>query len=244
MKHLVLILIAGSTLLFDSCKKDREDTIAPSVFIVRVNGAAEQTTISAGDTITIYSEIKDNVNLSQFRIDIHDNFIEHSDRNTAFSSQLTYSISGTAVYETKTIIIPTTASSGPYHIVVSALDEAGLESNIYQYDLTIIQAGQPVITVTSHNIDSTITINVNDTINLVGTVTDDIDLDSVKIWLENSAGAKIYSIDSYLAGSSDTLSNITTPVTGAIAVGTYSLIFRMLDSDGNYTMKETEVTVQ
>lgn len=242
-RKFLLFAFSAATIL-SSCKKDREDTIAPSVFLVRVNGADGQTSVGAGDTITFYAEIKDNVNLKQYQIDIHDAFDGHDHRNATYSTQLVYNVSGTAVYETKTIIIPSTAYSGPYHIVVTAVDEAGLSSNVYQYDLTITQAEQPVLTITSHNVDSIIAINANDTIYLAGTVTDNTDLDSVNIWLQNSVGIKVYTEENYLAGASDALFTINSPVTGAIIAGAYKLVFRIRDNDGNLVIKETDVNVQ
>ena len=128
--------------------------------------------------------------------------------------------------------------------MVTAVDEAGLESNIYQYDLTITQTDQPVLNITSHNVDSIIAINANDTIYLAGTVTDNIDLDSVNIWLKNSIGVKVYNEENYLAGTTDTLYTINSGVFGAIIAGSYKLVFRIRDSDGNLHIKETDVTVQ
>lgn len=240
----ILLFSAFSTALFlGSCKKDRPDTIAPSVFLVRVNGAAESGTAAAGSTITFYAEIKDNVNLKQFKVDIHDAFDGHDDRNTPYSVQYVYSISGTAAFETKSISIPATASSGPYHIKVTALDEAGMESNIYQYDLTVTQTGQPVINITSHNLDS-LYINAGDTLNLAGTVTDDVDIDSVNIYLENPSGTNIYSQLNGLPGAADVLYNVSSAVTGATTSGTYILIIRASDNDGNMTIIRKNVNVQ
>jgi len=253
MQKAIFVLFLTTITVLNSCKKDREDTIAPSVFLVRVNGAAEQTSVGAGTTITFYAEIKDNTNLKQFKVDIHNAFDGHGHRNTPFSTQLIYNISGTAVYETKSIDISSTASAGPYHIVVTAVDEAGLESNIYQYDLTITQSGQPVITVTSPNMSSVIAVNANDTIAMTGTITDNIDMDSVMIYLENeSSGTKLYDETFALAGTADTLWNFTELATqlkyiiipGASATGAYGLVLKAFDNDGNVTLVEADVTVQ
>ena len=75
-------------------------------------------------------------------------------------------------------------------------------------------------------------------------MTDNIDLDSVNIWLKNSIGVKVYNEENYLAGTTDTLYTINSGVFGAIIAGSYKLVFRIRDSDGNLHIKETDVTVQ
>ena len=124
-------------LLFSSCtKRDRERPL------VQLIGVADTIKAFTGDTLILQLYFRDNEKLSQFKIDIHDNFDEHSHpkiyRARPWSKIIIKNLSGREQTITEKIPVFDSAAAGPYHIIVRAADASGNESEFILIDLILI----------------------------------------------------------------------------------------------------------
>ncbi len=251
MKNLLLatiILVMGVW----GCKKEKPDTEKPVIAMVKINNQGSgQINVAAGSIMQIYVSITDNKNLKQFKIDIHDAFDGHGHRaNAPFSVQNIYTISGTSFSDTKNINIPANAASGPYHLTVYAIDESGNEASFYELDFNITQTGQPVINISSPDINNDIEVSPTDTIHISGNITDDIDLEEIHIELVKSVTA-IY--DETFDLSAGTIVNwdfneliiqnkqIIIPANAT--AGHYDLIIKVKDNDANLSVLTLHIDI-
>ena len=240
--------------LVASCKKEDPDTEKPVINSLTVNGNTSSVTLSAGSTLSFSISASDNIDLKQIKIDIHDAFDGHSHSpNVPFSSQTIYNVSGKSATITPSIQVPAIAASGPYDILVYAIDASGNEAVIREVELIITQAGQAVIDITSPSLALDWDYAIGDTIFITGTITDDIDLSDIDISLENEdTGALIYDEEFPQVGTTDTTWDfnelnlqskwIIIPATASL--GHHGLVIMVTDSDANVTRIEVHVHVQ
>ncbi len=251
-KHIALglLLVAG---VWTGCKKDEDpDATRPQINSATANGEASALTVTAGSTLQFSINAYDDRELKQVKIDIHDSFDGHEHRNTPFSSQTIYTVSGTSASISPTVNIPSTAASGPYHIEIYCIDASGNEALNYEIELEITQVGQPVLNVSSPDLSGELDHVPGDTIFITGNITDDIDLEEVWIKLENEdTGAELYNETFDLSASTVTTWNFTELATqnkyiiipAGAALGHHGLVIRAKDSDGNVLFVETHVHV-
>ncbi len=250
LRFIFAVLTAVS--LTYGCKKKDPDSIKPVIESVLINGTASTVTASAGSTLSVTLQVSDNENLKQFKIDIHDAFDGHTHRNQPFSTQQIYSISGKSVTVTKTISLPHDAASGPYDVLITALDESGNESDIVLRHLVITQTGQPVIHITAPNVTEELDYRPGDILTLQGTITDDVDLEEIHIKLVSESGsAVVYDEDFDLSGTADLSWDFAELVTQSKEIliphstvpGHYALIIRAKDNEGNLTLVSYHVHI-
>ncbi|WP_422359673.1 DUF4625 domain-containing protein [Reichenbachiella sp.] len=121
--------------LFSCDDDDAVDTTAPTITLEDpVSG--EQ--IAAGTTMEVHGDLEDDVDLATYSISIHDNFDGHSHGRTLdkFSFSESYETAGTDVHMHQEIEIPATATAGPYHFIIQAIDAAG-NSTSFQDDSNV-----------------------------------------------------------------------------------------------------------
>lgn len=251
MRKLVLPLLVSVALF--SCKKEDPDTQKPVISSVSVNGLSTASlSVSAGSSLSFEIGLSDNIELKQVKIDIHDAFDgHHHAMNIPFSSQTIYNISGTSLNFTTVINVPSDAAAGPYHIEIYCIDGSGNEAISVERELSITQSGQAVINVTSPDLSAEVDVIPGDTIHLAGTVTDDIDIATIDIHLENEdLGSIVFDQAFTLSGSSDTLWNFSEVenqgyfiILPAGITGHHHLRIAVTNSDNNMTVVEQHVHV-
>jgi hypothetical protein len=141
MKKLVVITLSGAWLFFHSCKK--ADKESPKAAILSPTDSVE---IIAGSDLPFAALITDNEGLSQYKIDIHENFEGHAhDKSTGviWSKVIINNISGLLASPALSIPIPENAGAGWYHLILTAVDAAGNQS---EFDLRNIKIKNPADT--------------------------------------------------------------------------------------------------
>lgn len=149
MKKHLLLLLAGTALLAACKKTDKEK---PSFTI---STPADSSVFVAGQTIPFVAAFADNEALSQYKIDIHDNFDGHSHEKyiaNIWTQIFIENINGTAFNENKSILVPDSTAAGWYHFLVTVVDEAGNQSETAFHNIYIqnsADTSRPQLTVNS-----------------------------------------------------------------------------------------------
>lgn len=248
--RLFTALVLCASIGISGCNTGDDDTNAPSISTMLVNGVNALGTIEvlAGNTITVSASITEDVEMDSYRIQVVADFIPIT--GTPFSYDQTTSAAGLSATVNESIAVPANSIAGPYEVIVSAIDASGRESES-TIVIAITSPTQASINVTTPSND--FIISFNDTILMSGTVTDDVDLVSIEFVAEPmqqagglvGAGGPFYEGIFNLNGSSDTswdMSEVQTnaayiiaPATGS--TGLHKLEIRATDSDGNVAVK-------
>ena len=143
-------------------------------------------TVLAGSKLSLKLEFKDDVALSQYKIDVHNNFDCHRHGRFMTGKSAPWFLvqikeaAGKSFIVTEELTVPADATAGNYHLLIYATDKVGTEAEIQVYsiqvkDPTDIVAPEFIIT------DPTteeITAKKGITIKFAGTVTDNYSLNS------------------------------------------------------------------
>lgn len=130
-------LLAASSLFLTSCDKDEKADVTKPV--IKLNAPKEGAVLKIGSKHGVHldMDLEDDVMLKSFKIDVHNNFDNHShtkagDGTVAFSFNKTYDISGKKQHHEHNhdIKIPENAKPGKYHLMIYCLDAAGNESMV------------------------------------------------------------------------------------------------------------------
>jgi len=124
MKKLILFG-ALFALSFTACKKEDTPDITKPVIAV-TQPAVDSMEISLGADFTIQATLTDDVDLSQWKMDIH-SADGHSHRITAGAWEMTETgtATGKSYLFSKTVTVPADAELGEYHFTIEATDKAG-----------------------------------------------------------------------------------------------------------------------
>lgn len=148
-KYTLPLLALGCATLFACKKTDREKPTFD------LQTPADSSVFISGQTIPFAARFLDNQGLSQYKIDIHDNFDGHSHEKyiaKIWTQILIENIGGTEFNENRSIQVPDSVAAGWYHFLVTAVDEAGNQSEITFRNLYIQNTSdtvKPQITVNS-----------------------------------------------------------------------------------------------
>lgn len=126
-KHISAFLLLSSLWLVacDPKNDDPLDITAPSI---EIDHPDHGETFAAGGTIGLEIEIEDEVSVSSANVAVHSAADGHGHARTLatpFTFNKNYSLSGRDVEIRENISINADATAGPYHLVVSAIDEKG-----------------------------------------------------------------------------------------------------------------------
>lgn len=127
--NLFILLIVGLFIVFNGCSADEIDTESPEISII---SPEDDQHFHPGDKIHFEATFSDDVELSQFKIDIHYGG-DHTHKST-FSDEAEWSydlitdLSGKEQHVKLDIEIPENAKHGEYHFMVFCTDMAGNES--------------------------------------------------------------------------------------------------------------------
>lgn len=147
--------VATAVFFVASCGSKTSDPIDvqnPVIEVVSINTSPTTDTICGdiyndvlhylpGDTIKLNLEIRDDIKLSQLKLEIHENADchGHGERPGAeFHYTRIVDLMGKEVEHSEVIPIPADADTIPYHFNMKAIDAAGKESNEIEYNLRLI----------------------------------------------------------------------------------------------------------
>lgn len=246
--------------LFSSCKKEEErDTQRPVISNALVDGEDHDIELTAGLDFRLTALVNDDRNLGQFKVDIHDDFDGHDHGRimAKWADVIIEDISGTEANIDRMIPVPQDALAGPYHMILRALDAEGNESEFVQMTLIVKNGSEPMISVNDPDLSVEFPINRNDTLSLVGTVVEDVDLTEVLVSLRPGAvhdhgrlsAEVLFEKDFDLPGSSDTSwdmqldGDLNIPIPADAEVGDYTLLIVAKDSQGNLGIFEAIIEV-
>lgn len=148
MKKTAFISFAAC-LLIAACNKN-ENLTKPEIHVESVTPALSTTELCEHtadnviivhpvDTITFSFHLTSQNELSQLKIDIHENTDchEHEHKSTPFETIIIKNVSGNEAHLVEKIAIPSDAKAGNYHIDIRLLDKMGNEANELEYHLII-----------------------------------------------------------------------------------------------------------
>lgn len=245
MIRVISLLVLFAVLI--SCKKS--DITPPTVSSATVNNVANEIIdLAPGDTLLVKALLTDNVELGQFKIDIHDDFDGHSHKSmmTKYAEIRIKNINGLSYNLEEVFIIPDTTASGIYHGTIQALDAEGNVSQPQLFYFNVVRDEQPTIAM---NLPATISagsvLNID---GLLSAVASDAHLSKVQIRIRSTQTGNDLLKQTYnLTGTPTTWNpfsdggvNVTIPTNES-----QKLIFRIRveDSNGNNTIFESEIII-
>jgi autotransporter translocation and assembly factor TamB len=158
MKKISLVLAALVALGISSCKKNDDnnstpqDTTKPSASLASPSDKDEFT---SGNKINVMATITDDVELSQAKIEIHENFDGHShmkNGSPAFEWDSIIDLSGKSATLNFSINLPVDIAAGNYHFTMKVLDKSGNEADFVEADIKLKNADDlvaPTLNVTA-----------------------------------------------------------------------------------------------
>lgn len=131
----ILTGLVGALITSGCTRRDREKPVA------RIVNLPDSVWVKTGDTLHLQMHFTDNEKLAQYKIDIHNNFDGHNHpkiyRARPWSRIIIGSLSGRDQYVHLEIAVFDSAASGPYHLMLRAVDAAGNESEFVLKDIFV-----------------------------------------------------------------------------------------------------------
>ncbi|GAA5042614.1 hypothetical protein GCM10011506_45280 [Marivirga lumbricoides] len=142
--------------------------------------------VSTGNSVVLNLRFTDNLNLSQYKIDVHNNFDCHSHSRILGSSwQLLKieNINSNDLSIKEELQVPEDALAGDYHLQILCLDEAGNEADPLIYSIKVENAIDNVPPQISLSEPSSGTVNITrgEELSFSGSITDNNSLSNGKI---------------------------------------------------------------
>lgn len=239
MKKISIILLSVLATGLISCRKT--DKEKPTFSLV---SPSDSLVVEAGTEIPFNATFFDNEALSQYKIDIHENFEGHShDKYIAqiWNRIIIGNLSGIEQSENFVIQVPDSAAAGWYHFLLTAVDASGNQSELAVKSLYVRNNADtvaPSISVDSPSENQTLALGTGITLNANITDNERIYIIRTRVRRPNSANT--------LYQSNDTLTNPVTqfnlikeiPTNGAAwTSGNYILTVTAYDSYFNQNIK-------
>jgi hypothetical protein len=187
IKLLVLLLLITS--LFSCGKEDTTppewqfQSYTPSPIPGEICGELQSEVfyVLGGEALQFTAIFTDNEALSQYKIDIHENFDCHGHGKTSDWSVLQLiDLYGKEEFVSKSIIVPENVTAGKYHFSIQLVDAAGNQAaNSFIRDIVVYNPTDtvsPVVSVSSPLPSVTHTASRGGTLNFQGTITDNFSL--------------------------------------------------------------------
>jgi len=144
--------------------------------------------VSTGESITVSFTVTDNEELSQYKLDLHNNFDCHGhaklEETVVWELIEIEGISGTEAQVSRVLHVPDNATAGKYHFSIQAADFFGnaAKTEIFHILVQNLEDTVPPTLVVTEPSVSSITLNLsdsipNDSIRFAGTVSDNRDLE-------------------------------------------------------------------
>lgn len=153
MKKTAFIFLAISTAI-TACNKN-ENLAKPEIHVESVTPSLTSTElcehtvdnaiiVHPTDTITFSFHLVGQNELSQLKIDIHENTDchehDHEHKSAPFETIIIKNVSGNEAHLVEKVAIPEDAKASNYHIDIRLLDKMGNEANELEYHLIIEEA--------------------------------------------------------------------------------------------------------
>lgn len=213
-----------------ACKKT--DRTRPTF---TMTSPADSSIFATGQNIPFVATFFDNENLSQYKIDIHNNFDGHSNDKylaTIWSRIVIQNISGAEYSENAGILVPDSSASGWYHFMVTAADQAGNQSTTITRSIfikNITDTTAPVVNLIGPTEGDIIPAGTS--INVMANVTDNerVYILSIGIKRPNTTTNLFLQADTF--GTNTVTYNKIIPTTSSTwTSGNYELTFTAYDS--------------
>lgn len=264
MKRIALFLL--SAVLIQSCTDP--DTTEPTVEVLStipatapaiVCGEMEDfvVTLSSTDTLVVEFKVSDDVELSQYKLDIHQNFDCHGHsgkvETTDWYALEIADLQGSEQTINLEIPVPQDVTSGTYHFSLQVTDVSGNSADLVFYSLNVTNASDteaPTLVVTTPA-NSSFSAQKGDPINFQGSVTDNLDLGAgnngkleLRYWNTNNQTVNELYTEDFESSAGTTINfdfDAVVPVT--TPDGTYIFELRSFDAVNNPS-NTVEFTVQ
>ena len=207
--------------------------------------------VSTDSVLTINLLFEDNQALSQYKIDVHDNFDCHvHERSAPWKILKIVDLEGKSVEVSESFTVPEDASVGNYHFLVLCLDAAGNEADFVEYDVKVesaTDATPPTIELSVPLADTT-SINKGEVIVMAGSINDNYSLNNGRweLYYYNAAGDEFTALQEFFAGSQGTdyalNASFTLPPTADS--GLYRFVLKAFDEVNNESQKVFYINAQ
>lgn len=196
MKKVFLFISAG-ILLLSACKKDKKEEVDNQKPSITVNKPSTNALAKSGSDFEIDIQFHDNMNLSQYKLEIHPNFDGHTHGKTENESTAPWewdtivNISGKEHQAKFKIKVPMNVQAGNYHFMAMCTDQNGFEAPFKVIDIKVINLEDTIPPTLIVNYPSLSTENVLEfaanenqkIISFQGSITDDQRIKGIKIQL-------------------------------------------------------------
>lgn len=241
IKTLPFILLLLIELIITSCKRTKPDETVPSLI---VSNPTSGQTYNAGSNIELKALFSDDIALSQYKIDIHDAFDDHSHKMAVvpWAAIIIEDLAGTSQSIIKEINIPSDAAAGRYDLLIYCLDAAGNESSFLELEINIINSVDiiaPDINISSPTSGNQFT--VGDSIHIVGTITDDQMLKDVEIKIIKE-GSSTPVFDYHYEAIASIIKSINLPVS-AVAWTQGNYVIKIKARDVTYNVSGLDINI-
>ena len=230
MKKL-LIPVFCLSLFAVSCGKTEEDTTAPEILSLSV----ETNEVSAGGTLIVKADNKDETALNQLKLNIHDRFDGHGHEKIAgvpWEEVRVIDLDGKEYFVTENFDVPDNATAGPHHVIAQLVDGEGNTSDFKEVDFWVYNSDMAFITVLSPDLTIEPYYAIDDTLNFAGSIADDEEIAEITVIVKSFTGTTYYEQDIDLEGQNITNYDLSTLP---------SLIFNESDFGPNHVHLEMEV---
>jgi hypothetical protein len=224
-----------------------------------VCGETENHVVVLNSTNTFTGEftVSDDSELSQYKLDLHNNFDCHGHSGKVETTDWyvldIVDLQGSDQTANFSLPVPSDVTTGQYHFSIWATDASGNSAETVIYSLLVTNASDtiaPVLNVTTPG-SSTVSVLKGDAINFQGTVTDNQALGAgsngkieLRYWEENSQTINELHTEAFDNAAGTTVNfdfNATVPIT--TPDGTYIFELRSFDAVNNLS-NTVEFTVQ
>lgn len=276
MNKVVVLSLLSLLFIFSACNKD-VDVTRPIISIEKIQsptiafdvcGQRESDVIElmGGEHLNMTVLFEDNEQLSQYKLDIHQNFDCHGHGSGTFPNITLPDIMGsTEDWKVLEIVelsgktqrieisleVPINVTAGNYHFTIQALDLLGNEAeNIQIFSVCVLNPHDtiaPVITVHQPTLQ-TVQIKRGEILHFSGNVTDDQPLEQggqgvVFLSYSNTSGSNSFSTDAYKVFESNTGNSVDFELSYEIPtfLTTGNYLFYLIATDGVRNVSDTKI---
>ena len=247
MKQLLAAVFLTGTLALHSCKDEESKDLTPPAITIISPDTDEK--VDGGESIEVRGTITDNSGLSQYKLEIHDDFDGHwhlKKAPAAFEWDTIVNLSGTSHDLKLDIAVPSDVQAGPYHFVIRATDKDGNEADFVERSIKMRNMDDTIVPMIS-NLAFTPSPGSNNTITLSGgnqlgvsmDVSDDQELEKYEFVVIHKSSGHKHRLETTLSGNSDHISSSYT--FDGSRKGLYDFIVVLVDHKGNRVVEEVEV---
>lgn len=239
----ILMMLFAGIIAITSCKKEENDDEAP---VISVSTPSNNFSVNTGSEIHFEAVFTDNAELAQYKIEIHNAFDGHEHTHKTqeadpWETVIIEDITGKSHNATQHIDVPADVAAGPYHMIVTCIDASGNEAEFVEVEFTIVNitdTESPVLSISSPTDDQQ--FNIGDDIVIMGTVTDNIEVEAVEIIMEREADeTEVADEDIHVHAAQGDI-NVTVSTNG-FSAGHYHVHITATDHVNNKSEVEIEV---